>query len=221
MKSVRTRQQVMRVIGQRSCFYIRERIIKGENLTLQFYGWFAYLSAAATILTFITGILFFSIGKPFGKINDISSVFQVLFMIPLAIILARTLPARYLPLGLIAAIIGVSGMVLSAIGQSLLVFGRIDFQGSLKFFPAGAAIGVWLIFTCFLGTGSGQFPSLLPEIGVIAGIGYLATVIGFIWGGQQNMLFYIGALILGISYPIWAFWLGKLLFTGSFGIGAG
>ena len=96
-----------------------------QNLTLHIYGWFAYLSAVATILTFITGILFFTIGKPFGKINDISSVFQVLFMIPLAMILARTLPARYLTLGLIAATIGVSGMILSAIGQSLLVFGRI------------------------------------------------------------------------------------------------
>jgi hypothetical protein len=142
-------------------------------------------------------------------------------MIPLAIILARTLPARYLTLGLIAAIIGVSGMILSTIGQSLLVFGRIDFQGSLKFFPAGGAIGIWLIFICLLGTGSGLLPPFFTWIGILAGIGYLVTVIGFLWGGQQNMLFYIGALILGISYPIWAFWLGRLLFSGAFGIGAG
>jgi hypothetical protein len=194
---------------------------KVNNMTLHIYGWFAYLSAAATILTFITGILFFSIGKPFGKINDISSVFQVLFMIPLAIILARTLPARYLTLGLIAAIIGISGMILSTIGQSLLVFGRIDFQGSLKFFPAGGAIGIWLIFVCLLGTGSGLLPPFFTWIGILAGIGYLVTVIGFLRGGQQNMLFYIGALILGISYPIWAFWLGRLLFSGAFAIGAG
>lgn len=190
-------------------------------MTLHIYGWFAYLSAIATILTFTTGILFFSIGKPFGKINDISSVFQVLFMIPLAIILAHTLPAPYLTFGLIAAIVGVSGMLLSAIGQSLLVFGRIDFQSSQKFFPAGGAIGVWLILICSLGAVSGQFPSLLPWIGISAGIGYLATVIGFLRGGQQNVLFTIGALILGISYPIWAFWLGTLIFTGAFGASAG
>ena len=185
-------------------------------MDLNIYGWFAYLSAATTILTLITGILFFSIGKPFGKINDISSVFQVLFMIPLAIILASTLPARYLTLGLIAAIIGISGMILSAVGQSMLVFGRIDFQGSLKFFPAGGAIGIWLVFICLLDAYSGQFPSLFPLIGIFAGIGYLLTVIGFLWGGQQNMLFYIGGLILGISFPIWAFWLGSMFFSGAF-----
>lgn len=37
----------------------------------------------------------------------------------------------------------------------------------------------------------------------------------------QNILFYIGTLILGISYPIWAFWLGSLLFSSTFGIGIG
>ena len=190
-------------------------------MRLDIYGWFAYLSAAATIFTFVTGILFFSIGKQFGKINDISSIFQVLFMIPLAMILARTLPARYLTWGLIAAIIGVSGMILSAIGQSLLVFGRIDFQGSQKFFPAGGAIGIWLILVCLLSAGSGLLPPFFTWIGILAGIGYLVTVIGFLWGGQQNILFYIGALILGICYPIWAFWLGRLLFSGAFAIGAG
>jgi len=179
-------------------------------MTLHIYGWFAYLSAAATILTFITGILFFSIGKPFGKINDISSVFQVLFMIPLAIILARTLPARYLTLGLIAAIIGVSGMILSTIGQSLLVFGRIDFQGSLKFFPAGGAIGIWLIFVCLLGTGSGLLPPFFTWIGILAGIGYLVTVIGFPYSG--NKLSYLGILAREIAF-FWCFcnrrWLTK------------
>lgn len=188
---------------------------------LQIFGWFAYLSAAATILTFITGILFFTKGEPFGKINDISSVFQVLFMVPLAILLVRIHPALDLYWMLIATIIGLSGMVLTATGQSLLVMGRIDFQGSLKFFPAGAAIGIWLIAVCGLGVMRGQFPPLQAWIGIVAGIGYLATVIGFLIGGQQNKLFYIGALVLGISYPIWAIWLGRLLMTGVMGTSAG
>ena len=188
---------------------------------LQVYGWFAYLSAAATILTFITGILFFSKGEPFGKINDISSVFQVLFMIPVAVLMLRTGPAGDSGLVLIATIIGISGMILTAVGQSLLVFGRIDFQGSLKFFPAGGAIGIWLILVSVLIVMRGQFPPLLAWIGILAGSGYLATVIGFLMGGQQNKLFYIGAFVLGISYPIWAIWLGRLLMIGVFGTSPG
>jgi len=192
-----------------------------NNLLNLFYGWSAYLSATATILTFITGILFFTVGKPFGKINDISSVFQVLFMIPLTIFFIQALPSKVLVLELVATILGVSGMLLSAIGQSLLVFGRIDFQGSLKFFPAGAAIGIWLILICSLSANQELLPELMASIGILAGAGYIVTVIGFLKSGQQSTLFYIGALMLGICYPVWAFWLGRTLMSGSLPISAG
>lgn len=179
------------------------------------YGWFAYFSAAATILTFITGILFFAVGGSFGKINDICSVFQMLFMIPLAILFFRIFSAITPLFGLMAAIFGILGMLTAAFGQTLLVFGRIDFQASVKFFPAGAAIGVWLIVISFLATGGGQLPDLLAWIGISAGVGYIVMVIGFLLGGQQNVLFYIGSLIVGVGYPVWAIWLGRLLAAGA------
>lgn len=182
------------------------------------YGWLAYLGSAATVLTFVTGILFFSVGKPFGKINDISSVFQVLLMIPLAIVLFQLWPSGLV--GLLAAAVGILGMLISAVGQSLLVLGRIDFEGSTRFFPAGAAIGVWLILICALALGRDQLPELFSWLGILAGIGYILTVIGFLWGGQQNALFYLGGLMLGIGYPVWAFWLGRLLLSGALGSGA-
>jgi putative transposase len=47
------------------------------------------VSAAALIIGFVTLILFFSLDEPFGTINDIASVFQVLFMTPLALGLYR------------------------------------------------------------------------------------------------------------------------------------
>jgi hypothetical protein len=200
---------------------LEEFLIMTTNPLFQFYGWLAYLGAAATILTFSTGILFFSIGKPFGKINDISSVFQVLLMVPLTILFFQLLPSNARTLGLLAATIGISGMLVSAFGQSLLVFGRIDFQGSRKFFPAGAAIGIWLIATCSLAAANGLLPHPLAWVGILAGAGYIATVVGFLWGGQQNVLFYIGALVLGIGYPIWAIWLGRLLWSGILARGAG
>jgi hypothetical protein len=57
-------------------------------------GWSAYMSATATIITFASAILFFSLGQPFGTINDISSVFQVIFMLPLALVLYGTPAGR-------------------------------------------------------------------------------------------------------------------------------
>jgi len=187
-----------------------------SDSAFQFYAWFAYLSAAATILTFITGILFFTVGKPFGKINDILSIFQVLFMIPLAVMFVDISPAHQFAWALIIAIIGVLGMLVSALGQSLLVLERIDFQASARFFPAGGAIGFWLIVVCSLAAYNGQMPQMLAGVGILAGIGYILTVIGFLRGGQENVLFYIGALVLGVGYPIWAIGLGNLLTSGMF-----
>lgn len=177
--------------------------------------WSAYLSAFATILTFITGILFFTVGGAFGKINDISSVFQVLFMIPLALVLHRLLPLGPRTLGLIAALIGIAGMLLAAYGQSLLVIGKINFEGSMKYFPTGAAIGIWLIATCSFALGDNLFPGGLAWAGILAGLSYIVIVAAFLIKGQQNMVFYIGGLVLGISYPIWAIWLGRLIGTGA------
>jgi hypothetical protein len=167
-----------------------------QNLPLAtFYSWCAYLSAAATLLTFITGVLFFTVGEPFGKLNDISSVFQVLLMIPLTM----------------AAIVGIGGMLVTAVGQTLLVLRRIDFQTSLRFTPGGAAIGIWLIAVSLLALVGGYLPQGLVWIGIAAGAGYVATVVGFLMGGQKHPLFYAGGLVMAIGYPIWAIWLGRFL----------
>jgi hypothetical protein len=178
---------------------------------LQTSGYFAYLSAAATGITFLTGILFFSVGKPFGKINDISSILQLVSMIPLTVLFANIIPAHPPLLGWIIALLGAGGMLVSIVGQSLLVVGVIDFQGSRKFFPAGGAIGLWLILVCLTGSASGQLEGLAFWPGLLAGAGYLATVLGFLFGGQDHPAFYLGGSLLGISYPIWAVALGMLI----------
>jgi len=177
--------------------------------------WSAYLSAIATILTLITGILFFTVGGTYGKINDISSVFQVLFMIPLALVLYRLIPADTRMLGLIAALIGIAGMLVAAYGQTLLVFGKIDFEGSMKYFPAGAAIGIWLVVICVFALSYNLFPTRLAWTGILAGLSYIVIVLAFLIKGQQNIVFYVGGLVLGMSYPIWATWLGYLIGTGA------
>jgi hypothetical protein len=179
------------------------------------FGWSAILSAAATIATFVTGILFFSVGKPFGKINDIASIFQVLLMIPLTIMFMRLLPpSPSNKIAIAVGIIGIAGMLISAWGQSLLVFGRIDFDTSRKFFPAGLAIGVWLTTINALVMPYGVLSKALCWAGIGAGVGYLLTVVGFLRGGQSHWLFIAGALGLAVCYPTWAIGLGRLLLYG-------
>lgn len=174
-------------------------------------GWSAYLSAFFTVLTFLTAMLFFARGQPFGTINDVSSVLQVLLMIPLALALYSLVPASMRMAGLLAVVLGVLGMLVSALGQSLLVFRRISFETSLKFFPAGAVIGAWLLVTNLLLLIGGIFAPGLTWAGMLAGLGYALTVTGFLIGGQKHPLFYLGGGVLVLSYPIWAIWLGGLL----------
>ena len=52
-----------------------------------FFVWSFFLSAIFTFLTYFTAFLFFKKGEPFGKINDIISVFQMFMMLPVAFFL--------------------------------------------------------------------------------------------------------------------------------------
>jgi len=181
---------------------------------LRYAGWSAYVSAAAIIIAFVTLILFFSIGEPFGTINDTASVFQVLFMLPLALLLYRINADNVRLLNVVTMILGIVGIIIAAVGQSLLVIRIITYQQSLSFLPAGAAIGVWLVLISYEASIRRLIPRRLAWAGILAGIGYLVTVVGFLFGGQESPIFYAGGLILVVSYPLWAFWFGRVCLSG-------
>jgi hypothetical protein len=177
-------------------------------------GWSAWLSAAATVVTLVTAALFFSRGGRWGPINDAASVVQVALMIPVALALPALLPRSALPLSIAAALVGLAGLILSGVGQGLLVLGRIDYPTSTRYMPAWIAIGVWLIASGAIALTGGGLPPLLSWIGVAAGAGYVVGMIGFRRGGQNDPLFYVGAAGMAIGYPAWAIWLGAILLGG-------
>lgn len=180
-------------------------------VNLSVYGWAAHLSAAATILTFVTSILFFSFGKWFGKINDLFSVFQVLLMIPLVFFFSQLITPPSYSTRIISSLFGLGGILGSAYGQIRLLINQIDFEQSQRYFPAGGAIGFWLIMVNGSLIGARALPTALVWIGIAAGVGYLLVAGGFIKGGQKDPLVYGGSLVLGVCYPTWGFWLGKLI----------
>ena len=182
---------------------------------LDYAGWCAYVSATATIATFLSATLFFSLGQPFGTLNDIASVLQLIFMLPLALILYRLFRRQSHSLSFLAAVLGVCGILVGAGVQTLLVLGAITFQQSAQWFPAGAAIGGWLTLNSYLSLSSNLLPRGLAWAGLLAGVGYGVTVTGFLLGGYQNPVFYAGGLLIVISYSTWAFWLGRVFLAGN------
>jgi hypothetical protein len=181
----------------------------------RYAGWSAYTSATATIITFGSVILFFSLGQPFGTINDIASALQVICMMPLALALHRLFRPHGQRLSFLAAALGIGGMVVGGAVQSLLVVGAIPYQQTVPFFPAGGAIGVWLTLISYLTLTSQLLPRGLAWPGFLAGVGYILTVAGFLLGGYQNPVFYVGGLLTVISYPILAIGLGHVFASGS------
>lgn len=186
---------------------------------LSYAGWCAYVSAAATIVTFVSAVLFFTLGQPFGTLNDVASVVQLIFMLPLVLILYQIFRPHSQSLSFLAAALGMSGMLVVGTVQSLLVVGVITYLQTVPFVPFGSAIGGWLILSGYLSLSSGLLPRGLAWAGLLAGVGYIVTVAGFTLGSYQSPAFYAGGLLMVISYSTWAFWLGRVFVAGNPAVG--
>ena len=63
-------------------------------------------------------------------------------------------------------------------------------------------------------------PSVFPlwrialTAAIAAAFGFVVSIAGFLLGGYQNPLFFAGGLLTAISYPTWAFWLGRVFVSG-------
>jgi hypothetical protein len=172
----------------------------------RYAGWAAYLSAAASIATSLTAMLFFAKGQPWGSINDSLSVLQMLFMLPLA--------PHAASFSLLAAWMGAIGLLGVGVLQALLVLGRVGFRQQIgPAVGAGMVVGLWLLAVAVLSLGSGALPSAVAWWGVISGAGYLVTALGYFLGGQDSKVFRLGAILVLLGSALWAILLGNALLS--------
>ena len=183
--------------------------------TRAFFGWSAYVSAAANILGFVTLAAFFAVGEPFGVINDLTTAILALSMVPLAFVLYKLHRHAAPLLSFEAFVIGVLAMVSAAALSALLVLGLVRFELTLVAVPvAFAVIGMWLVLNSYLGRRVGTLPNGLTWVGFVAGGAFVLVIIGFLLGGPQHPLAAVGGLTTVICYPLWAIWFGRLLLSG-------
>lgn len=180
-----------------------------KSFLFRLAGWSAYLSAAATIIGAVTLVIFFSVGDPFGIMNDISSVIIGLTGIIILFALYQLHRIVAPVMSLVAFVIGALAMLTAAVLQTLLVAIRMDF-GVITTYMFGV-FGASLMIYGYLVLVNATLPRALGWWGIVAGLGYVLVVTGFIVSGPNHPLTYIGGLTSVIAYPTWAIWLGRVL----------
>ena len=178
----------------------------------------SYLAGVAWILGLAALFIFFAVGGVFGTINDAISIFQFLFLIPVALTLHRILDLHAPTVSGVSAALGIGSMLIIAFLQLLLVLGTVQFEQTLRpILLLGAIVGLWWLATSFVGLARGALPAGPAWAGVVAGAAIIVTAIGFALGGQQHPLSMVGFIVGGVAVPVWAFWLGKVLGSGTSG----
>ena len=207
-----------------------------------YIGWSAILSGAIDLIGFVFLLLFFALEAPhwvqsgepntpplFGTLNDASSIFVYLFMIPVAVALYKMNRRQSPTFSLISLIIGMTGMLATAIIQALYVPRLIQTvqEGMLGALALGF-IGLWMILVNVLGRAA-NLPRGLAWLGIVAGVSIILLPVAYLAAGGSALLdnpsiglsnppfmfaFAAGVLGLSIGYAIWAILLGRLFLTG-------
>ena len=208
----------------------------------QFVGWTAIVGGVVGVIGFISLILLFVVGEPFGTLNDILSIPTAFLLMPLIFALYRLNAADHSWLCLFALIAGISGFFAAAVGSTLLVLGRIDFQQSLVYGIGGfGLIGLWALMNSVMGLAGHTLPKGLAWAGILLGATPTLALVAVLRAdniagaltamsgqsanvGQANPLVYILFTLGFISYaglPIWFILIGRLFVSGRSLISAG
>ena len=177
----------------------------------QVAGWSALLAAVATVIGAVTLMVFFSKGGLWGLANDIASIVLMLATIPVAVVIAAIEAEQFATVALLAAVVGIAGMLGAAASQGLLVARVRSFEQLLPWtLGAGAVVGVWYVLAGLLALPRG-FPPLLGWLMIASGIGFIAIGYGFARGGQRHPLAAIGGAVLFFASTAFLTWIGSLL----------
>ena len=176
----------------------------------------AVIAAVATVVGAVFLALFFSKGQPWGTLNDLASIVMMLATIPVLVFFASfTAPYLAPGLALVAAGIGLVGMLGASAAQGLLV-ARVRTYAQLLPWTLGfgAVVGVWYVLVGITGRLSGV-PEVMAILAIAAGAGYIALGYGFWRGNERHPLSIGGGIVLLVASTVFLGWLGTALIADS------
>jgi hypothetical protein len=176
------------------------------------------------LLSWLSLIVFFIVGDPFGTLNDIGNGALGVLSAALAVTLRPAVTAPNPGVKVLASSTAVLGAAITVVGSVLILW---DITG---FYLAGlvsgmgfAFIGLWLVaFNRWIADDVRQrCPRRLPMVGILAGaimaIGFI-NIPGVVWGLDDMEKAPVWILAGGINwlgtyvlFPIWSIWFSRAL----------
>jgi len=189
-------------------------------------GWLAIAIGAVTLLGIVSIVLFFVVGGVFGPLNDVCNGIEAILSAALAWALYPLHRAQSARLGRFALCAAWVGALVAIVGSALIIFDITGWYLAALYTMVGyALIGIWLFGLNYAALRSFLWPRRLAQLGLFAAV---CMAIGFLAGpGMLGGVDDVGAApwfvnigLLGsmgwmFLYPIWSFWLGRLLISNS------
>ena len=170
-------------------------------------------------LVFIT--LFFTVGQPFGTLNDIFIGLTAILSVVLAWMLYTTHTTQSPILSQLALVIAIIGAFVVLIGSVLTISGATGWYLSGLYMAAGnALIGLWLLAINYSSWQGTPFPFSLVIFGLISGVILVLGLVAIpgIFRGNDfkeytltlvNAFWWTSALGWLVLYPIWCVLAGR------------
>lgn len=186
-------------------------------------GWVAIATGVAGLLALAFIILFFTVGQPFGTLNDICIGLTAILSVVLVWMLYPGHHAQSPLLSQVTLVIAILGALLVMVGSALAISGVKGWFLSGLYMAAGnAMIGLWLLGLNYSALRDNFLPHSLVIFGLISGVILalgLVTIPGIFRGIDTqeyeltivNYLWWAGSLGYLALYPIWCILFGRTL----------
>jgi hypothetical protein len=191
------------------------------NFPLLTIGWVAIATGIAGIVALVFIILFFTVGQPFGTLNDICIGSAAILSGVLAWMLSPQVHDQSPLLSQVTLVIALAGALVVAVGSVLVIFGITGWYLAGLYMAVGnALIGLWLLGLNYSAQHGDSWSNGLAISGMVIGVIMLlglAVIPGILrsidaWESAPWYVNYVGlAGSLGwlVLYPIWCIWLGR------------
>jgi len=162
-----------------------------------------WIALVALVLSGVAIALFFGgAGAFWGPVNDALIVLTAIALVPSAVAVARMAGERAAPWTAVLTVAAIAGLILIAVGQTLLILGRLSLEGSyvtggIGFVPVLA----WLVLIAVLGLGESPIPDTVGRQAAVA----LAAIVLFsvIAALTRGPVLWVASIGLLVALSVW------------------